>query len=99
MPQNGISALTQVTQLKSAGYTEKGAGEQVNGEKMTSPVDRSRKAADEQKAGRKPIEVHPKPGVAGDSAGGSSGPAGGVHVNRVKTSDKQQKAVLDFIKG
>lgn len=37
--------------------------------------------------------------IAAVSGGTDTPPATDTYVNRVKTSDKQQKAVLDFVKG
>lgn len=80
---DGKNATHQAKVLQSKGFSKQGSQDIVQGKAPNDPVDKARG----------------KGGVDAETKNKIREMANETYVNRVKTSDKQQKAVLDFIKG
>lgn len=80
---DGKNAQHKAKVLQSKGFSKQGSQEIVQGKAPNDPVDKARGTA----------------GVDQETQNKIRDMANETYVNRVKTSDKQQKAVLDFIKG
>lgn len=80
---DGKNAQHQANKLQTQGYSKAGSQNIVNGNPPKNPVDQAR--------GRNDAKLQTDAKIREM--------ANETYVNRVKTSDKQQKAVLDFIKG
>lgn len=80
---DGKNAQHKAKVLQSKGFSKQGSQEIIEGKAPKDPVDKAR-GKDQIQAGTE-AKVREM--------------ANETYVNRVKTSDKQQKAVMDFIKG